>query len=900
MTDLDRLTTALSDRYTVEHELGAGGMATVYLARDQRHGRQVAIKVLRPELAAAIGTERFLAEITTTAHLQHPHILTLLDSGEADGLLYYVMPFVRGESLRQRLEREKQLPVDEAVRIAAEVSGALDYAHREGVIHRDIKPENILLQDGQAMVADFGIALAVSSADGARLTESGLSLGTPQYMSPEQAAGERNLDARADLYSLAAVVYEMLAGEPPHTGPTAQAVLARVALEVPRPLTGQRRGVPLNVAMAVDQALAKVPADRFTSAAGFAAALTDPGFTARTRRWAAVTGETPSVRRRRRLVTWLGWGLAAGALGWLALRPEPARSVSRVAMVLPEGQRLSAAPGNRLALLPDGSGLVYLGEGETAEQVWFRPWDRLVASPVPETSGTGTSGAGMLALSPDGHQLAVRDGGRGGNLRVVSLDGSPVLALNVFVGYDGGTWSEDGYLYLDGITSGLTSDMRGAGAVGLVRVAATGGELERVTTVDTAAGEVDHIWPEALPGGRAVLFTVARGRDPANYDVALVEPGKGNGHRLLGRGVAARYAATGHLLTVLADGTVVGAPFDLRRQELTGEPVTLFDGVGVRRIGAVDLSLSDDGTLAYVTEAAERQTETLVWLTDSGPATPLDPAWTGDFRMMKLSPDGRRLAVTVVDDDQEHIWIKDLPDGPLTRLTVDGTINWAPFWTADGQHLTFVSDRNGTRDLYQKRADGSRPASLLLDLDRPIDAGFRSPDGRWLVYLVDRRDIVARSTAGDSVAIAPTPFPKWGPVLSPDGNFLAYMSEETGRINVFVQPFPDLGAGRWMVPEEEASEPRWSEDGRTLFYRSGGRVKSVRVPPEGDPAMGGADEVLVRGPESWRWTNLRLETGPYTSDVHPDGRYLVIQDRIPSGELVVVRNYFEELRAAFR
>src|SRR5512138_1654497 len=270
---LGRLQTALADRYHLDREVGAGGMATVYLAQDVRHDRRVALKVLRPELAAVIGAERFLAEIKLTANLQHPHILPLFDSGEADGYLFYVMPFIDGESLRDRLNREKQLPVGDAVRIASEVASALDYAHRQGVVHRDIKPENILLHDGQALVADFGIALAASKASGSRMTETGMSLGTPHYMSPEQAMGEREITARSDIYALGAVLYEMLTAEPPFTGATAQAIVAKVITEKPAGLIPRRETVPPHVEAAVLTALAKLPADRFATVAEFVGAL---------------------------------------------------------------------------------------------------------------------------------------------------------------------------------------------------------------------------------------------------------------------------------------------------------------------------------------------------------------------------------------------------------------------------------------------------------------------------------------------------------------------------------------------------------------------------------------------------------------------------------------------------
>jgi serine/threonine-protein kinase len=273
MTDTARLTTALADRYRIERELGAGGMATVYLAQDLKHDRKVAVKVLRPELAAVLGAGRFLAEIRVTAKLQHPNLLPLFDSGEAGGFLYYVMPYVEGETLRARLERERQLPVDETVRLVTLLANALDYAHAHGVIHRDMKPENILLQAGQPVIADFGIALAVAHAGGSRVTETGLSLGTPHYMSPEQAAGDRELDARSDQYALGAVTYEMLTGEPPHTGPTAQAIIARLMTEKPRSVRATRPGVPVAMDLAIGRALAKQPADRFPTCGALARAL---------------------------------------------------------------------------------------------------------------------------------------------------------------------------------------------------------------------------------------------------------------------------------------------------------------------------------------------------------------------------------------------------------------------------------------------------------------------------------------------------------------------------------------------------------------------------------------------------------------------------------------------------
>ena len=350
--DTTRLSTALADRYRLERELGRGGMATVYLARDLKHDRDVALKVLRPELAAVLGAERFLQEIRISARLDHPHILTLIDSGAADSFLFYVLPFVRGESLRDKLSREKQLGVEEALAITKQVASALDYAHRQGVVHRDIKPENILIQEGEAVVADFGIALAVREAAGPRLTESGLSLGTPQYMSPEQATGGGELDARSDVYSLAAVVYEMLAGEPPHTGPTVQAVIAKLLTERPTRIRTVRDTVPEGIDSAVAKALAKVPADRFGGAAEFAAAL--------------VPQAGPIAGWRRRRVAVMASLAGAVALVGLAVLWHPWRRPVRAAAPAADVASVAVLPFDNLTGNPSDQ---YLSDAMTEEVI---------------------------------------------------------------------------------------------------------------------------------------------------------------------------------------------------------------------------------------------------------------------------------------------------------------------------------------------------------------------------------------------------------------------------------------------------------------------------------------------------------------------------------------------------
>ncbi|HEX5819469.1 MAG TPA: serine/threonine-protein kinase, partial [Gemmatimonadales bacterium] len=476
---LDRLTAALSDRYRLERELGQGGMATVYLAEDLKHERKVAIKVLHPELSAIIGGERFLAEIKVTANLQHPHILGLIDSGAADGLLYYVMPYVSGETLRGRLNREKQLPVEDALRLTKEVAGALDYAHRQGVVHRDIKPENILLQDGAALVADFGIALAVQQAGGSRMTQTGMSLGTPAYMSPEQAMGERDIGARSDVYALGAMAYEMLAGEPPFTGPNSQAIMAKVLTEAPISLRAKRPTVSLATEAAILVALQKLPADRFATAAAFADALTSQSATM------PMTTVLPSMRPVAS-TRWRGAALAAGALAlacaglaFWAVRRAPDAPVTRVSIAFPKAERLRAVATRRFAISADGARIVYVGPDSLGSRLWVRELDALAARPL-----AGTEGAQAPFFSPDGQSIGFFTGVPG-DLRVVPVAGGPTVTLVRDAANPwGGDWGADGRIYF------VSADAK------LARVPAAGGALETISVLDSARGETEHDWPQ--------------------------------------------------------------------------------------------------------------------------------------------------------------------------------------------------------------------------------------------------------------------------------------------------------------------------------------------------------------------------------------------------------------------
>ncbi len=877
-----RLTTALAGRYTIERELGAGGMATVYLAHDVRHDRKVALKLLRPELAAILGGERFLKEIRLTANLQHPHILGLHDSGEVDGLVYYVMPYVEGESLRQRLTREHQLPIDEAIRLASEVASALDYAHRHGVIHRDIKPENILLHDGAALVADFGIALAASRSDGGtRLTETGMSLGTPHYMSPEQAMGEREITAKSDVYALGCVVYEMLSGEPPFTGPTAQAIVARVMTEQPRSLTLQRHSIPSHVEAAVNRALEKLPADRFASAAQFAEALTRPELTA-TRTVAPAPPARMANPWRRWFTVAAGTAIVFGAVaawGWLR---APRAVTTRQYISLGDSVRMTTQL-PAMALSPDGSLFVFRDDRQNG-RLWIKRRGDLALTPL-----TGTERAQYPFFSPDGQWIGFT---ADSHLKKVPVSGgtSVTVADSVAAGFGGATWLDDGSIVY--VPNNLLE---------LRRVSANGGPTSlvlRSKDVSIIGGGTGN--PVGLPGSHAVLFQLCAS-SCVSMSVHVLDLRTGKEKPLVDDAANAWYLPDGRLFYVRRDGVGFVAPFDLKRLEITGTAVPVLDGVAVSAsFGFAQLVWSRSGALVYERTTGAGATENVVVrVTRDGSVTPMDTAWYGAFNSIALSPDGRRLAVSSGFGTAVSIWIKQLDHGPFTRLTFNGQ-DRRPFWSPDGRSVAFVRDSGGSSAIYSRPADGSGDDRLLVRIDRLVQEGAWSADGRWIIVRTDNGqagagDIVAVPVGGGApLPIATSPFTELNPALSPDGRWLTYTSDESGTHEVYVRPFPNATAGRWQVSNGGGSEPRWSRDGRTLFYIDGGaRLNAVSVQSAPTFTVGQRTALFDAA-------NFVLAGFHQSYDVTPDGRaFLFISPRrtatTEAPQLVWVENWFADL-----
>jgi serine/threonine-protein kinase len=875
-----RISGALSGHYRVVEEIGAGGMATVYLAEDLRHDRRVALKVLRPELAAVIGAERFLAEIKLTANLQHPHILPLFDSGEAVTYLYYVMPFVEGESLRDRLRREKQLPVEEAVRIATEVASALDYAHRHGVVHRDIKPENILLHDGRALVADFGIALAASKAGGARMTETGMSLGTPHYMSPEQAMGEREITARSDVYALGAVTYEMLTGDPPFTGSTAQAIVARVVTEVPRPLLPQRHTIPPHVEAAVLTALEKLPADRFGTAAEFAQALTSPTTTRRVTAAAPSAASGIAVRSRLRDPVVLGLAAAlAGAVGVAAVRSRaqaPRPELPPVRFVFTGSDSAPATPNYPwpAAISPDGGTLVYSVGRRSGTILYARRSDQLEGHPIP-----GTEEGSQALFSPDGKWVAFEVAGKEKKVR---LDGSAPVTIADGGANNGADWTTTGEL-----VTGATGSHPG-----LMKVSVAGGELTQFTRPDSAKGELEHDWPIALPDGRGVIFTIWSGA-LVRSRLAVASLDDGSVTRLDVKGIRPLRVLDGTLIYVQADGAVMAVPLDLSRRKVTGKPVPVLDPVQVDAAlnGNSAVFVSAGGALVSGLEGPQSQ---LTWLDRAGRSHPI----TRDaraFSAARLSPDGRRIAVLIGDRSREDIWIDDLETGTLSRLTSVGTVT-SFGWTRDGERIVYSAPGTGSKDaIWAQSVGGATAPEMLVEVPTLTPVAELAPDGRSLLIqsIVNTAWTVQRVSLDSSRAF--TTYSAAGPNdvtprISPDGRWAAVVTNESGQFEVYVRSYPEPRV-KVQISVGGGGGPVWSADGMRLYYVSGSAVVEARLATT--PGL----RVVSRDTAFANVVNGNTGFGQANFDISRDGSRIVIPSAASATyPLVVVPNWRTELR----
>ncbi len=869
----ERLTAALADRYRIEHELGQGGMATVYLAEDLRHRRRVALKVLKPELAAVLGAERFIQEITTTAALQHPHILPLFDSGTADGFLYYVMPFIDGETLRGRLDRDTQLGIDAAVRIATDVASALHYAHQHGVIHRDIKPENILLHDGRPMVADFGIALALSAAAGGRMTETGMSLGTPHYMSPEQATAEKEITARSDVYSLGSVLYEMLSGTPPHTGASAQQIIMKIIVEPVAPVTTLRKSVPPNVAAAVAKSLEKLPADRFESARAFGEALGNPAFSVHTSGAAAAEASAGGRVWQRRFYAAAAVGLVLLGVASAAVLNARSAAASAAAsaeprfwsIALPDSAPLIAGRWiydealRSLDISADGKTVVYGTRNQAGTRLLLVRTDNGTVTPLPNTSG-----AVLPTLSPDGLSAAfvvdtqVR--------RLTFADGIVTRVASGQLTYL--TWSDDDRLYA-GRYIGCPA-----------AVAATGGELARLPAATCLVSQL-----AAIPGRPNALV----GANQRTSAIELVDARTGTTRSITAPGATDTIApdafvrgaqpmvVAGHYLVFLRDSTMYAAPFDFASARLLANPKPILANVRVEAFTATGhLALSASGTLVWAA-GGDGALSRFAWVDATGKVRdtlPLPPAIVESYA---LSSDGHRLAYSVPDPEKgSRLIVADLVRHVADAATFTGTaqpLNWI-------RHDRDITVRRFTDNALVHASS----AALTLDTTG-VGIQDESPDGT--TRCSPNGFIWRAPSAADSVRLDARL--NWCR-FSPDGRMVSWDDVNGGYIASV--DGKDASARRKYSPAG-TNEARWSRDGKNLIYRAATRWFSVPVPAPGEsPAP---PHLIFEG---------QFNQALASWDVGPDGRFLLLLGVPPirATHLNVITNFpryvEEKLRGA--
>jgi len=869
--------------------IGAGGMGEVYRARDTRLDRIVAIKVLPAHLADdPERRERFEREARTIASLNHPHICTLYDIGRQDGTDFLVMEYLEGETLAARLLKGP-LPLEQVLQYAIEIADALDKAHRKGVTHRDLKPGNIMLTKSGTKLLDFGLAklrqdaapaiplsqLPTATAKDA-VTQEGTILGTLQYMAPEQLEA-KEVDARTDIFAFGAVVYEMATGKRAFQGKSQASLIAAILEHEPTPMSSLQPMTPPTLDRVVKKCMAKEPEKRWQSPADLCDEL----------KWIAEGGSQvtlaptarakgPRALRSRALTfglsTFLLIAVILGIAIW-ALKPSTPQPVSRLVVSLPPGQQLAGLEdGPSVALSQDGTHLAYVARQGGTQQLYLRPMDSLEARPL-----AGTEGANTPFFSPDGLWLGFFAGGK---MRKVSTSGGAPLTIADSVLPRGASWGSQGIIAFAPTALSV-----------LEQVSEVGGAPQPLTRL--GKGENSHRWPEFLPGGKALLFTAGTAV-PANFtnaQVAVAPVGTGERRDLIQGGILPRYAPSGHMVYE-EGGSLIAVPFDPHRLLVTGAAVPIVVGVLQSR-DVAQYSFSATGSLVYVPGGVQGNQSRLVWVNRNGAEQPVAvPA--RDYQSPRLSPDGRRVAVAT----EGHIWQYDLARETLTRLTIEGNLNNRPAWTPDGKRIAFASNKDGPQNLYWQQTDGSGGLERLTTSDNTQTPNSWSPDGKLLAFLefnpTTGLDIwVLRMEDRKAQPFLRTPFNEGGPRFSPDGRWLAYISDESGKFEVYVQRYPGPG-GKYQVSTEGGTEPVWNPNGRELFFRSSDKMMAVDIATQSG-FTAGKPHVLFEG---------RYQTSPLTAsnyDVSPDGqRFLMLkpieQAQAAPTQINVVLNWFEELK----
>jgi serine/threonine protein kinase len=874
--------------YVITGAIGAGGMGEVYRARDTRLDRIVAIKILPAHLAdRSESRERFEREAKTIASLNHPHICTLFDTGHQDDVDFLVMEYIEGETLAQRLQRGA-LPIQQVLQYAIEIADALDKSHRKGITHRDLKPGNIMLTKSGTKLLDFGLAKLAQEAapvtpasqlptmKGA-VTAEGTILGTLQYMAPEQVEA-KEVDARTDIFAFGAVVYEMATGKKAFEGKSSASVMAKILEAEPPSMTSLQPMTPQALDRVVKICMAKEPDERWQTA----------GDLCRELKWIAEQGQGTQATMpasgsiaKRSVRERLGWLVAAVAILLSALvitavfyfrRPTTELKAVHFTVASPEKQNLplNGLGPNFFSVSPDGSKVTFVAVDATGHsQLWLRDFDSPTAQALP-----GTEGAWAPFWSPDSRFIAFD----AGSLKKVPATGGPAETIAASPAAAGGTWNRDGVILFS----------TGPGSP-ILRVPSAGGSPTPVTTLDASQQALWHAWPYFLPDGKHFLYTIIASNSQ-NSGIYVGSLDSKDTKLILKAHSSPLYAPPGYLFFNRV-GTLLAQPFDADRLELKGDAIPIAEGVQFNAANAkAAVTVSANGVLAYrlVPSAAQNK---LVWVDRKGTEQQLD-APSHAYRNPRLSPDGQRVAVTI-DELGTQEWLLDTKRGTLTRLTFEGSYNGALAWTPDGKRIAFGSDRAGQRNLFWQLADGSGGTERLATSDRSQIAGSWSPDGQTLAFEQVNPDtgydlFVYRIGDRKVETFLQTRFNEIAPRFSPDGRWLAYVSDESGRTEVYVQPYPGPG-GKWQISTEGGTEPVWARNGE-LFYRSEDKMMAVGTNTK---ANFSAETPKVLFERHYATYN----TMP-AYDITPDGQRFLLAKTAEQGpqEISVVLNWFEELK----
>jgi serine/threonine-protein kinase len=886
--------------YRIEEELGRGGMGVVYRARDTKLNRDVAIKTLSPALSPdSSSLSRIQREAQLLAALNHSNIGSIYGLEEHAGAVHLVLEFVPGETLEGILKR-KRFSVREALLICSQICEALEAAHEKGIIHRDLKPGNIkVTPEGRVKVLDFGLAKMTGigtgqqvsqevTADGAQTLE-GTVLGTVAYMSPEQARAQ-TLDRRTDIWAFGVVLFEMLSGRHPFLGKTRADTIAAIVEKDPE-WSALPPETPAGLQRLLQRCLQKEASRRLRDVGDArieieeAANLSKSGFSAADS-FATPGKVAPPVWQR-----FLPWGLSLAALAFALWtiwnRTPPMAEASRHSIHLTDTEGLAELQQPALAISPDGSRIVYVASRSGVSRLFLKMANDFEPHEIPNTEG-----AYNPFFSPDGKSLVFFVSR---SLKTLSLlDGRQKQVTRVPPIHCGASWAPDGTM----ITTWTWANE------GLRQVSAAGGEQEILTVPDPNLGEVGHCWPEVLPGGNHILFTVMTRGGPEQFRIAVLSRETRKWRTVLEGGSNPHYLSSGHLLFLRA-GKALAAPFDLGKLELTGPAVPVIENVEADSFnGAGQFAVSETGTLVYADATARETTRQVVWVNRNGQWEPMKIPLRA-YNTPSLSPDGSRLVLSV-DAANPDLWVFDLNRGTLSRLTTHPAYDEYPVWFPDGRRIAFSSNRRaGAHDLYSVAADGSSREEMLsarAAAETPHFGGSISPDGRWLAFSEDW--ITGKATGWDihmlplegprqARAFLESAFDETQPVFSPDGKWLAYVSNESGRDEVCVQAFPGP-AKKIQISTQGGQEPRWSREGKELFYRSGDSLMVVDVNLSPD---------LKAGPPRKLFDGKFMRTGTNPGiqqfDVAPGGRRFVmilnVGEAGPS-QIRVVQNWFSELR----